>query len=151
RADLGLGYSPVTWGQWVDERAALPLPGALAFTKKVKALGGKLIFVSNRVAAFECGPTEDNLKAQGFVYDGILCKAGPSDKNPRFDSITAGTTGIAGLAAMPTLMYIGDNIQDFPLLTQDVRKQPDAAFASFGDSFWLLPNPMYGSWEKNLD
>jgi 5'-nucleotidase (lipoprotein e(P4) family) len=151
RADLGLGFSFATWTAWVNERAAPPLAGALAFTQKVKSLGGKLIFVSNRLAATECAPTEDNLKAQGFTYDGILCKSGASEKNTRFDSIIAGTTGIAGLAAMPTLMYMGDNIQDFPLLTQDVREQPDAAFAKFGDSFWLLPNPMYGSWEKNLD
>lgn len=49
------------------------------------------------------------------------------------------------------LMFVGDNIQDFPLLAQDVRKQVDEAFAKFGDSFFVLPNPMYGSWEKNLD
>jgi len=49
------------------------------------------------------------------------------------------------------VMFVGDNIQDFPLLTQEVRREPDAAFAKFGDSFFVLPNPMYGSWEKNLD
>jgi predicted secreted acid phosphatase len=37
------------------------------------------------------------------------------------------------------------------VLTQDVREQPDSAFAALGDRFWLIPNPMYGSWEKNLD
>jgi 5'-nucleotidase (lipoprotein e(P4) family) len=151
RAELGLGFSQATWTAWVNERAATPLPGALAFTQKVKQLGGKVVFVSNRLLAGECAPTEDNLQAQGFAYDGILCKSGASEKNTRFDSITNGTSGIAGLPAMPTLMYMGDNIQDFPLLTQDVRKQPDSAFAKFGDSFWLLPNPMYGSWEKNVD
>jgi 5'-nucleotidase (lipoprotein e(P4) family) len=151
RADLGLGFSQAAWTGWVNRRAATPIPGALAFTKRVRELGGKVVFVSNRLAAGECAPTEDNLKAHGFEYDGILCKTGASEKNTRFDSITSGTSGIAGLAAMPIAMFVGDNIQDFPLLTQDVRKQPDSAFAKFGDSFWLIPNPMYGSWEKNVD
>ena len=151
RAELGLGFSPIAWTAWVNRKAAPAIPGALAFTKRVRELGGKLIFVSNRQAATECPQTEVNLAAEGFVFDGMLCKAGTSDKNPRFDSITSGTTGISGLAAMPIAMFIGDNIQDFPLLTQDVRKQPDSAFAKFGDSFFLIPNPMYGSWEKNTD
>jgi 5'-nucleotidase (lipoprotein e(P4) family) len=151
RADLGLGFSQTAWTAWVNRKAATPLPGALAFTKRVRELGGKLVFVSNRLAATECAQTEDNLHATGFEYDGILCKTVASEKNTRFDSITNGTSGIAGLPALPIAMFVGDNIQDFPLLTQDIRKQPDAAFAKFGDSFFLLPNPMYGSWEKNLD
>ncbi len=151
RADLGLGFSQAAWTAWVNRKAAAPIPGALAFTKRVHELGGKLVFVTNRIAATECAQTAENLTATGFAFDGMLCKTTVSDKNPRFDSITSGTSGIAGLAAMPIAMFVGDNIQDFPLLTQEIRKQPDAAFASFGDSFWLIPNPMYGSWEKNLD
>ena len=151
RADLGLGFSQAAWTGWVNRKAAPAIPGALAFTQRVHELGGKLIFVSNRLAATECPQTEVNLHAQGFAFDGMLCKTTTSDKNPRFASITGGTSGIAGLAQMPIAMFVGDNIQDFPLLTQDVRKQPDAAFASFGDAFWLIPNPMYGSWEKNTD
>jgi len=151
RADLGLGFSQRAWTAWVDRKAAAPIPGALAFTKRVRELGGKLVFVTNRLEATECAQTRENLAKEGFEFDGMLCKTTTSDKNPRFDAITNGTTGIAGLAATPIALFVGDNIQDFPLLTQDVRKQPDSAFAKFGDSFWLIPNPMYGSWEKNLD
>jgi predicted secreted acid phosphatase len=46
-------------------------------------------------------------------------------------------------------MWVGDNIQDFPRLRQDVRTQGDSVFAEFGDRFFVLPNPMYGSWERN--
>ncbi|HEU0037203.1 MAG TPA: HAD family acid phosphatase [Kofleriaceae bacterium] len=150
RADLGLGYSPATWTTWVNQRAAVAIPGALAFTQQVKQLGGKVVFVSNRLAATECAQTEDNLHAQGFAYDGILCKTTTSDKNPRFDALAQGTA-IAGLPALDVVMFVGDNITDFPALTQEIRKQPDAAFGAFGDRFFVLPNPMYGSWEKNAD
>ena len=38
---------------------------------------------------------------------------------------------------------------DFPRLRQDIRSASDSAFAEFGDRFIVLPNPMYGSWERN--
>ena len=56
-----------------------------------------------------------------------------------------------GLPPLTTVMYVGDNIQDFPGLTQDIRRQDATAFARFGNDFVLLPNPMYGSFDKNID
>jgi predicted secreted acid phosphatase len=47
--------------------------------------------------------------------------------------------------------FVGDNIQDFPGLDQSLRRREDEdeAFAAFGARFFVLPNPMYGSWERN--
>ena len=150
RGELGLGYSPASWTEWVNAKAATPIDGALAFTKKVKQLGGRVVFVSNRMAANECAQTEDNLAAKGFTYDAILCRTAASEKNTRFTSVQNGTAK-PGMPALEVVAFVGDNIQDFPLLTQDVRTQPEAAFAAFGETMFVLPNPMYGSWEKNLD
>lgn len=149
RADLGLGYSPASWTTWVNAKAATPIDGALAFTRKVKQLGGRVVFVSNRTAA-ECAATEDNLAAKGFSYDAILCRTAASEKNTRFMSVQNGTAK-PGMPALQVLAFVGDNIQDFPVLTQDVRTQPESALAGFGENLFLLPNPMYGSWEKNAD
>ena len=44
---------------------------------------------------------------------------------------------------------VGDNVQDFPGLSQAIRKEGDEAFAPFGARFFVLPNPMYGSWDRN--
>ncbi len=152
RGELGLGYSPASWEKWVEQKAATPIDGALAFTNRVKALGGKVVFVTNRMQAKECAPTEDNLRATSFTYDAILCRQNgtPSDKNARFESVRTGTAA-PGLPALEVVAYVGDNIQDFPALTQEVRRQPESAFASFGETLFLIPNPMYGSWEKNAD
>jgi predicted secreted acid phosphatase len=46
------------------------------------------------------------------------------------------------------LMFFGDNIQDFPKLSQALRDGGEAGYANFGRTWFLLPNPMYGSWEK---
>jgi 5'-nucleotidase (lipoprotein e(P4) family) len=148
RGELGLGYSPASWVEWVRKKAAEPIPGALAFTKKVKQLGGRVVFVSNRVASTECPSTEQNLIAKGFEFDAMLCKTGTSDKNPRFASIKAGT---AGMPPLEILAFVGDNIQDFPELSQELRTKAESAYADFGEELFLIPNPMYGSWEKNAD
>lgn len=142
RADLGLGYSPATWGTWVDRRAAKPLPGVEAYLDRVHELGGKVVFVTNRVAATECDDTAANLASEGIAYEGIHCKTGPSDKNPRFEAIAA---------TMTIVQFVGDNITDFPQLSQELRTQPETAYEAFGERFFIVPNPMYGSWEKNAD
>ena len=37
------------------------------------------------------------------------------------------------------------------MLTQDLRKQDASAFDKFGEDYIHLPNPMYGSFDKNTD
>lgn len=150
RMDLGLGYSPASWTDWVNRKQATALDGVVEFTRRVKALGGKVVFVSNRMQATECAPTEANLDSAGIPHDAMLCKTDTSDKNPRFAAVKNGTAP-SPLPPLAVLMYVGDNILDFPGLTQDVRKQPASALSKFGDENILLPNSMYGSWEKNTD
>ena len=149
RLDLGVGFTPGSWTAWVNKKAATALDGVVAFTAAVKAAGGTVVLVTNRMAMTECPQTQDNLHAVGVSYDAILCKTTTSDKNPRFQSIEAGTA--PGLPALKTILYVGDNIQDFPMLTQAIRTQSDAAFARFGEDFIHVPNPMYGSFDANLD
>jgi 5'-nucleotidase (lipoprotein e(P4) family) len=150
RLDLGVGYSPGSWTEWVNRKAATPIDGVVDFTKLVHQLGGKVFFVSNRMAATECPQTEANLAAAGITYEQMLCKTDSSDKNPRFTALTNGAAP-STLPAQKLVMFVGDNILDFPALTQDIRKQPASAFSRFGQDFILLPNSMYGSWEKNTD
>jgi predicted secreted acid phosphatase len=80
----------------------------------------------------------------------MLCKpdTGPSDKNPRFEAVARGTTP-AGLPPLEVVAFVGDNINDFPGQSQAIRGQGDQAFTDFGERFFMLPNPMYGSWERN--
>jgi len=150
RIELGVGYSPGSWTAWVNRKAATPIDGVVDFTHLVHQLGGKVFFVSNRMQATECAQTEANLQAVGITYEQILCKTDNSDKNPRFAALTGGMAP-STLPAQKLVMFVGDNILDFPALSQDIRKQPASAYSHFGQDFILLPNSMYGSWEKNVD
>jgi 5'-nucleotidase (lipoprotein e(P4) family) len=141
-------FSEPSWNAWVRRIAAPALPGAAAFIRGAREMGGRVVIVTNRDEAV-CEETRENLRRLAIAVDAVLCKpAGPSDKNPRFAAVSRGTTG-TGLPALEVLMWVGDNIQDFPGQTQAVRTAGDDAFARFGRSFVVLPNPMYGSWERN--
>ena len=52
-----------------------------------------------------------------------------------------------GWIALGILAFIGDNILDFPGLDQRVTTAGEEAYADFGVRFFMLPNPMYGSWQ----
>jgi 5'-nucleotidase (lipoprotein e(P4) family) len=146
-ADRNESFTETEWARWVRERAATAVPGAVEFTRKVRALGGRVAIVTNRADSL-CAPTRDNLKSIGVDADVVLCQPGTeSNKNPRFQKIQNGTAA-AGLAALKVVEWLGDNIQDFPDLTQAVRTVA-GGYADFGTRYFLLPNPMYGSWEKN--
>jgi len=136
------------WNAWVARRAARPLAGALGFIERVSELGGVVALVTNRAHEL-CPATEDNLRAQGVPYDVILCRPPGSDgeKEPRFDSLREGTAA-GGLPALEIVMFVGDNIGDFPDLDQSLRRANEDAYADFGALYFVIPNPMYGSWEQ---
>ena len=147
RIPFGGSFDAPAWTKWVTEGRAPALPGAVAFTSRVHELGGKVVIVTNRDDA-ECPITRSNLDRSSIRADLVLCKTTMDDKNPRFDAVQNGSAA-PGLPALAVLEWVGDNIQDFPHLKQSIRDGSDAAFARFGDSFFALPNPMYGSWQAN--
>ena len=149
RARVGKPFDAQSWRAWTVRREATPLPGAAAFLSRVHALGGKIAIVTNRTAT-ECPDTEAVFRACALAYDVMLCMpdGGPSDKNPRFEAVVRGTTP-AALPPLEVVAFVGDNIRDFPGQSQAIRRQGDEAFEAFGARFFLLPNPMYGSWEAN--
>ena len=147
RAQAGLGYSTESWAAWVRRREATPLPGAAAFLTRVRALGGRIAIVTNRLGS-ECDDTIAVFTRDRLVYDAMLCRpnGSPSDKNPRFEAVRSGTApGLAG--PVEVVAFVGDNIQDFPGLSQKVKEAGEAGFAAFGTRFFVVPNPMYGSWQ----
>jgi 5'-nucleotidase (lipoprotein e(P4) family) len=149
RERSGLPFDDASWGAWVARRESVPLPGAAAFLARVRDLGGKIAIVTNRTMR-ECPDTEAVFRAYELAYDVMLCRPdrGPSDKNPRFQKVEQGKAA-DGLPSLEIVAYVGDNIHDFPGLSQAVRKGPEEPLAPFGERYFVLPNPMYGSWERN--
>jgi 5'-nucleotidase (lipoprotein e(P4) family) len=148
-AARGEVYQTATWQAWVRERRAGAVPGAREFLIAVAELGGRIAIVTNRDDVV-CEDTRANIRALMIPFDVVLCRVGGvSDKVPRFDAVANGTAAPGTLPPLEVLLWVGDNIQDFPRLTQAVRDEAAAAYDPFGQRYIVLPNPMYGSWESN--
>jgi predicted secreted acid phosphatase len=80
----------------------------------------------------------------------MLCRDDPKEarKETRWRRLTEGNAK-PGVGPLEIVAWVGDNIQDFPDLSQDLRLQPEAAYGAFGERLFVLPNPVYGSWESN--
>ncbi|MEO8503622.1 MAG: HAD family acid phosphatase [Acidobacteriota bacterium] len=137
-------FDEALWASWVARQSAPPLPGAREFLNLVHSLGGKIAIVTNRSEA-TCEATRANFSQQSLPFDVMLCRGADGDKNPRFQAVEKGGTA---LGPLHVVLWIGDNIRDFPTLDQKARFDPER-LGAFGTRFFMLPNPMYGSWEKN--
>ncbi|HET9766706.1 MAG TPA: HAD family acid phosphatase, partial [Thermoanaerobaculia bacterium] len=137
------------WKEWVARRAAPVLPGAVAFLERVHRLGGRIALVTNRDEPMRAD-TDANLRAEGVPFDLLLLRPSPDKgaKQPRWDAVEQGTAA-PGVPPLKIVMWVGDNIRDFPGGDQSLRNAPPEALAAFGDRFVIIPNPMYGSWKPS--
>ena len=151
----GADYDEVTWAQWVAEKKAKPVPGVVDFAKAASARGVTLLYISNRAVHLK-DATLANLRAVGlpvaddsvflglgtFVKD---CEQNGSEKNCR--------RKLAG-QEYRVLMQFGDQIGDFVQVefnTSEGRARLYDEYNDwFGERWWMLPNPTYGSWEPAL-
>lgn len=151
----GDGFDPARFDAWVDEGRAKALAGAREFLQKAAARGVTVYYVSNRNAG-QRGVTAANLRAQGFpVADDAQflglgldvpgCTSKGSDKSCRRQLVGRGHR---------VLMLFGDQLGDFVQPAANTPEGRRAAVAPYldwiGQRWWVLPNPMYGSWESAL-
>ncbi len=166
-----LAANPADFSHFVTiPQKSQALPGVVVFTNLVHQLGGYVSLVSNRDGSYvdQSGITAlqatiDNLKQQHVTFDQIILANNknaqhPADKNPRFNAVIHGCydenemVWSNKLPAHAVIAYFGDNIQDFPSFKQATAYAlPDDTqqYARFGHGYFILPNPLYGSWQTN--
>lgn len=145
-------YSPEAWNSWVREANADAVPGAKAFTNYAADLGITVFYLTNREHEVEAA-TRENLQALGFplsdAEDVILTK------NER-DSWTSAKTERRAYVAerFRILMLVGDDLNDFTSAKNISQKGRNAIVENhktlWGNKWYVLPNPVYGSWEQAL-
>jgi 5'-nucleotidase (lipoprotein e(P4) family) len=145
----GLVHTDAAWKAWVKRGERTAVPGAATFLAGVQKLGGRVAVVTNTVQSL-CPEVAANLRAVSLPYDILVCRAddGEDRKEGRWKSVADGTAR-PDLGPAEILVWVGDNIQDFPEQSQVLRSQPESAFSDFGVRFFALPNPIYGTWEGN--
>lgn len=143
----GVSYDLKDWALWTGKAAADTVPGALNFLKYAGSQKVETFYVSNRSEA-EYKATLKNLQHFGFPDADeahLMVKSTTSDKEPRRQKIMEKYT---------ILLLCGDNLSDFSNVFyregKDTKAEVEKAMEEFGTHFIVLPNPMYGDWEKLL-
>lgn len=143
-------YSASTWDEWVEQASAQLVPGAQQFIDFAQNSGVEIIFISNREEK-HMEATKRNLNEFGIEVkpEFLLFKENDSEKSYRRNKIEQSHN---------VILLIGDNLADFKDVFDDnleylIRKDlvNKELYEHFGINFIILPNPIYGDWEKALE
>lgn len=139
---------PEYWEEWINEENAALIPGVAGFLNYADSLGFKIFYVSNRRKKYLQQTINNmnkfNLPAVDSTH--IILREDESSKIKRRKDI---------LENYEITLLIGDNLNDFSgdFELEDNNSRIEKVFdleEKFVDKFIILPNPMYGEWEKAL-
>ncbi|MCH8327726.1 MAG: acid phosphatase [Candidatus Marinimicrobia bacterium] len=145
----GDNYTYDTWKVYIEEHGSRPIPGALEFCLYAASKGVSIFYVTNNREELT-RPIAAALRSHGFpVADddsNVLTRTAERDKSARRELVAAGHR---------VLLLLGDDGNDFaPDLGNGTRDERAAAARKHADrwgrSWFVLPNPMYGSWQSAL-
>jgi acid phosphatase len=156
---------PKAWDDWLAKRSAPAVPGAAEFIRAARLMSDssgrpvRVFFVTNRECAPRAGnaspcPQQDdtlaNLEALGLggatLADDLMLKG----ERPEWESEKLARRAVVA-QDYRIVLNVGDDLADFlpgvrraSVAARDAARCSHAAF--WGRQWFLLPNPMYGSW-----
>ncbi len=147
----GKQYSTKSWNDWCLEEKATPIPGSLEFIKSASKKGVQIFYVTNRRDEVKQA-TINNLNQLGYKADSknVLTK---NNKQGRESDKVSRRAMVAKNHRI--ILLVGDNMNDFcsGMDVPDSEKRNATAkskTAQLGGRWILLPNPVYGGWERAL-
>jgi 5'-nucleotidase (lipoprotein e(P4) family) len=153
-------YNPKNWGEWVMAAEAAALPGAREFIATARRLGHTVFFITNRDCKIPVATATDPCPAKtatirNLIALGVDPAPDPSHllvRNERADWNTGTKTHRRAFVAANyrIVALVGDDLGDFvdPKLFAGDRERLEPRF---GVSWFVLPNPIYGSWLARFD
>jgi 5'-nucleotidase (lipoprotein e(P4) family) len=156
---------PTAWDGWIAKRRAPAVPGAAEFIRAARLMSDssgrplRIFFITNRECAPRDGkpaacPQQDdtlaNFEALGLGSPGLADELMMRGERPEWDG-----EKLARRAEVAKdyriVLNVGDDLADFlpgvrraTVAERDVARCARAAW--WGRQWFLLPNPMYGSW-----
>ena len=149
----GRVYNEPQWNAWCEERAATAVPGALEFTRAAAARGVTVFYLTNREAAVKAA-TRDNLAQLGFPLDPARDTLLTKGERPEWAGSEKASRRRFIARDYRILLLIGDDYGDFsegarrPLAERRASAEPHRSW--WGERWFMLPNPNYGTWERAL-
>jgi 5'-nucleotidase (lipoprotein e(P4) family) len=144
-------FSTAVWRDWMTRNEPPPVAGALEFITLAQSRGITVFFVTNRDLATE-PTTRRHLSAAGIKLPDDVDTVLSANERPEW-GVDKGSRRRFVAQSYRVLMVFGDDLADF---ISEYRSPPsvrirDALKYNFwGTKWFMLPNPMYGSWEGAL-
>lgn len=151
----GASYDEATWAQWVREQQAKALPGVVEFARAASERGVTIIYISNRDETLEAA-TLANLRAVGMpvAHDSVFLGLGTQVEGCQSHGHDKACRRQLAGRSYRVLMQFGDQLGDFVATADNTPAQRATLMDDYGDWFgerwWMLPNPTYGSWQPAL-
>lgn len=151
----GAEYSDPSWDAWVEERKAKAVPGVVEFARAANARGITLVYISNRAVHLKQA-TLDNLRSEGLPVadDSVFLGLGTVVEDCEQDGSEKDCRRQLAGRKYRVLMQFGDQLGDFARIYDNSPAGRQALLDRydgwFGERWWMLPNPTYGSWEPAL-
>lgn len=153
-------FAAASWNAWVQEAAAAPIPGAREFLHAAREAGHRIFYLTNRECPLTPEPagadacpqrtaTMRNLAALGFPdadkADSYLMRNGA----PEWRTSNKSSRRAAIARQYRIVALFGDDLRDF--VEREVFAARHAELLPlFGARWFVLPNPVYGSWEREV-
>lgn len=148
----GKSYNSADWNAWCNEANAEAIPGAVAFTQEAAKQGVAIFYISNRDHSVE-DATRKNLIELGFPVSDTLDNILTNGEKPDWNSSKINRRAIVE-QNYRVIMLFGDDLNDFLPAKNISQKERDAIVEEysnyFGRKWFILPNPVYGSWDQAL-
>ena len=147
RGKAGKPYTSESWKKWENLEKAASVPGAIDFLNYANTQNVTVFYISNRKEANQKSTFRNLQKVDAPNADTthIFLKQTGVDKEVRRQKV---------LANYDVVLYLGDNLSDFSEIfddqtTEKRNKLSDSLQKEFGNTFIVLPNPMYGAWQTD--
>ncbi|SMO36952.1 5'-nucleotidase, lipoprotein e(P4) family [Gracilimonas mengyeensis] len=145
-------FNSEDWNAWCNEAKAEGVPGAAQFTQYAAEQGVTIFYISNRDYEVE-DATRRNLIKEGFPVSDTLDNIMLNGEEPGWNSSKIQRRRIIE-ENYRVVMLFGDDLNDFLPAKDITQKKRDELVSEytqyFGRRWFVLPNPVYGSWEQAL-
>jgi acid phosphatase len=159
RALVGGEYDEASWQAWMQEASAPALPGAVEFLQAAARAGHKIVYVTNRECRRLEALPDDPCPARTATLRNLEALQLPNANAPDALSLrlerpewasSDKTLRRAWIATSHRIVaLVGDDLRDF--VDRPVYEARRGELAErFGSRWFLLPNPIYGSWERAI-
>ncbi len=137
----GEEYSPKSWQKYIALNSATPISASREYFSYLSSRGIQIVYISNRTVINKDN-TFNLLKKLGYpiIKDNLLLM---NEKKDWTRNKTSRRLFIANKYRV--IQLFGDHLKDFAQTKEEAIANKD----KFGTSWFLLPNPIYGSWTKN--